>query len=222
MSEVMSYSHSGDQTKKEEYVMHPATQTGVEAAIAKNEVEHLNAKRIQDQVEDVKHELREDEEMMMFPGNNCGGGGSMATGLLFGLLASGGLWGGRGRGCDGDGGHGCHDTIEILRDNHDGILNLKDEASRNALFAANARHEDTLAVQKGLDCNKITTIEAMCKLQKEMDCGFREIDRQFCCLKEDSLKRELHEAEEKIEELKLKISQNDQTQTLLAAIAAAA
>lgn len=217
MSEIMGYK---DHTREESCDMHPATQTGVEAAIAKNEVEHLNAKRIQDQVEDVKHELREDEEMMMFPGN-CGGfgGGGMATGLLFGLLASGGCgWGGRGHGGCGDGGRGHHDTIEILRDNHDGILNLKDEASRNALAAADARRQDALLFQKELDCNKLTTVEAMCKLQKEIECGFREVDKQFCCLKEGMLKNELEERNEKIEDLKAQLRQ----QELLAAISAKA
>lgn len=223
MSDVVSYK---DNTKEEADYMHTATQSGVEAAIAKNEVDHLNAKRIQDEVEDVKDELREDEKTMMFPGVNCGfGSDGMTSGLMLGMLASGGIgWGGK---CGSGHGHGCgdschHDTIEILRDNHDGILNLKDEMSRNALAAAVAHGNEMLVFQKELDTGRITTIESIGKIQKEMECGFREVDKQFCCLKEEMLKNELCKSNEKIEELKAIIRTNAQTAEIIAAIPAAA
>lgn len=206
----------GSTAKGEGCHMMEATQHGVEAAIAKNEVAHLNAKRIQDEVEDVKHELREEEMMPMF--NNCGGfgGGGMATGLMFGLLASGGLWGNRGRDC-GDG-HGCHDTIEIIRDNHDGVLSIKDQMNCNALRECEARHADAMAFQKGLDSNKLATVEVACKLEKDMACGFAAISDKLCNIEKDCLKNELCERNEKIEELKAKLREQTNTAAILAAI----
>lgn len=216
-------------TKKEGCHME-ATQMGVEAAIAQNEVRHLNAKRIQDEVEDLKG-CGNMGYGYGFGGYGCGG---IGEGLLVGLLAGGGCgWGrggygndcghGYGHGC----GHDCHDTVEILRDNHDGVLSIKDDVNRNALREADIRHEDAMRFQKGLDRNELKTVEVACKLEKDMFCGFKDISDKICGLEKENLKRELCEAERKLqdckeEKLALKeiIRENTQTQTLLNAIAA--
>lgn len=216
-------------TKGDDSCMEHATQLGVEAAIAKSEVRHLNAKRIQDEVEDLKG-----DGCMGYGygyGSNCGG---IGEGLLLGLMAGGGHgWGhgggyGHGGNC-GHGGHGCHDTIEVLRDNHEGVLSIKDDVNRNALREADIRHEDAMRFQKGLDRNELKTVEVACKLEKDMACGFKDISDKICMLEKESLKRELCEVERKLQdckeeklELKEIIRDNKQTQTLLAAIEAGA
>lgn len=231
MDSLVEMSH-GEKAKEEcmmEHVGH-ATQMGVEAAIAKNEVAHLNSKRIQDEVRDLK----EEEEMgMIYPGH-CGdgfGAGGMGMGLMFGLLASGGLgWGrgGFGHGGCGDGcGRGCHDTIEILRDNHDGVLALEKDINCNAREEAEARHRDAMMFQKELDRNELKIVEVGCKLEKDMFCGFEKLNEKLCCIEKeglkdkiDTLRCKLNKAEEKEEELREIIRDNKQTQTLLDAIAA--
>lgn len=216
--------------EKEGYDMGHATQMGVEAAIAKNEVEHLNAKRIQDEVECLK-----EAKCMGFGGyggyygGNCGG---LGEGLVLGLLASGGHgWGGHGghggHGDCGHGGHDCHNTIEILRDNHDGVLSIKDDVNRNALREADIRHEDAMRFQKDLDRNELKTVEVACKLEKDMACGFKDISDKLCKIEMDAVKRDLCEVQRKLDkceeekiELREIVRDNKQTQTLLDAIAA--
>lgn len=214
INSVSRHTDTGNKQQEREECGMDVTQASMEAAIAKSEVAHLNAKRIQDEIEDVKHELREDDVKMFYPG--CGGVGE---GLLFGLLAGGGYgWGGKGHGCGGHGGH-C-DTIEILRDNHDGVLSIKDQINNNAIHEADVRHEDAMDFQKGLDCNKLATVEAACKIERDMACGFAAVTEKLNCMEKDDLKRDLCACKEKVEELKSKLSDQTQTQTILDAIAA--
>lgn len=228
-----SETHYEDGHKKEECGMHHAThlgatQMGVEAAIAQNEVEHLNAKRIQDEVEDLKEDIREDDDRMMF-GNGFGNCGGMSEGLLFGLLAGGGFgWGGRNGHC-ADGGASIHqDIMTVIRDSHDSVLSLKDDVNRNALREADIRHEDAMRFQCELDRNELKAVEIACKLEKDMACGFKDISDKICGIEKDTLRRELEDVRRKLcqaddEKIELReiIRDNKQTQTLLNAIAAA-
>lgn len=210
---------SGESPDKEGEGMDNVTQMGVEAAIAKSEVAHLNAKRIQDEIEDLKGDGR------MGYGYGYGGCGE---GLLLGLIAAGGYgWGHRGHDGCGHHGHDCHDTIEILRDNHEGVLSVKDDVNRNALREADIRHEDAMRFQKGLDKNELKTVEVGCKLEKDMYSGFKDISDKLCAMEKENLKRELAECERKLAKAELQetelreiIRDNTQTQTLLDAIAA--
>lgn len=220
MPQEMAVTGNDSGLNKGDYGMEHNIQASMEAAIAKNEVEHLNAKRIQDEVEDLK----EAGYMGFGQGfnNNCNG---MGEGLLFGMLASGGHGWGRGGGSSSCGCNGSHDLVELLRDGHEGVLSMKDDVNRNSLREADIRHEDAMRFQHGLDKNESKTIEMAFSLERDMALGFKDMGDKLCRLEKDTLKRELDDcyrklSDEKDEKLELRavIREGKQTQAFIEAV----